>query len=180
MLAYSAVAQAGYIAVGFTAFSNEGIAAALFYGLLYLLMNAAAFLVVARVGADGSNPSLDDLRGLHRRAPLLAATLLLAVFALAGVPPTVGFYAKLSVLQAVIHVDLLWIALAGVFFSIIGAYYYLRVVKLMYFDEPQDSGAIAPRLDMRILISANGLAVLVLGILPQPLMQLCFYSIKGL
>jgi NADH-quinone oxidoreductase subunit N len=106
--------------------------------------------------------------------------MLLLMFSLAGVPPTVGFYAKLSVLEAVLGTGQVWLAVVAVAFSLVGAFYYLRVVKLMYFDEPQDSGAIAPALDMRILISVNGLAVLVLGVLPQPLMQLCLYSIKGL
>jgi proton-translocating NADH-quinone oxidoreductase chain N len=132
MLAYSAVAQAGYIAVGFTAYTSEGIAAALFYGLLYLLMNAAAFLVVARVGADGSNPSLDDLRGLHRRAPLLAATLLLAVFALAGVPPTAGFIGKWFLFRAAMLQGWWWLVLLGAINSTVSVYYYLIVVKHAY------------------------------------------------
>ena len=132
MLAYSAVAQAGYIAVGFAAFSTEGIAAALFYGLLYLLMNAAAFLVVARVAADGSNPSLDDLRGLHRRAPLLAATLLLAVFALAGVPPTAGFIGKWFLFRAAMLQGWWWLVLLGAINSTVSVYYYLIVVKHAY------------------------------------------------
>ena len=132
MLAWSAVAQAGYIAVGFTAFTTAGIAAALFYGLLYLLMNAAAFLVVARVAADGSNPSLDDLRGLHRRAPLLAATLLLAVFALAGVPPTAGFIGKLFLFRAAMLQGWWWLVLLGAINSTVSVYYYLIVVKHAY------------------------------------------------
>jgi len=132
MLAYSAVAQAGYIAVGFTAYTSQGIAAALFYGLLYLLMNAAAFLVVARVAADGSNPSLDDLRGLSRRAPLLAATLLLAVFALAGVPPTAGFIGKWFLFRAAMLQGWWWLVLLGAINSTVSVYYYLIVVKHAY------------------------------------------------
>ena len=107
--------------------------------------------------------------------------MLLLMFSLAGVPPTVGFYAKLSVLQAAVDAGQVWLAVVAVLFSLIGAFYYLRIVKLMYFDEPRGHPRRDLRsLDMGVLLSANGLAVLALGILPQPLMQLCFYSIKGL
>jgi NADH-quinone oxidoreductase subunit N len=106
--------QAGYIAVGLAAFNADGSAAALFYGLLDVLMNAAAFLVVARVGADGSNPSHDELRGLHRRSPLLAISHMLAVFALAGVPPTAGFIGKWFLFRAAMQEGLWWLVLLGV------------------------------------------------------------------
>jgi NADH-quinone oxidoreductase subunit N len=106
--------------------------------------------------------------------------MLLLMFSLAGIPPTVGFYAKLSVLQAVLGAGHVWLALVAVLFALVGTFYYIRIVKLMYFDEPQDAARIGAKLDVRVLLSANGLAVLVLGILPQPLMQLCFYAIKGL
>jgi NADH-quinone oxidoreductase subunit N len=99
--------------------------------------------------------------------------MLILMFSLAGVPPTVGFYAKLSVLQAVIHVDLLWLALAGVFFSIIGAYYYLRVVKLMYFDSAEAPAPLAVSADLRIALSVNSLAVLALGLFPGALLTVC-------
>jgi len=109
---------------------------------------------------------------------LFAFIMLLLMFSLAGIPPTVGFYAKLSVLQAVLGAGHVWLALVAVFFALVGTFYYIRVVKLMYFDEPQDAGRIDAKLDVSVLLSANGLAVLVLGILPQPLMQLCFYAIR--
>jgi NADH-quinone oxidoreductase subunit N len=102
------------------------------------------------------------------------------MFSLAGIPPTVGFYAKLSVLQAVLAAGHVWLALVAVLFALVGTFYYIRIVKLMYFDEPLDAGRIDAKLDVRVLLSVNGLAVLVLGILPQPLMQLCLYAIKGL
>jgi NADH-quinone oxidoreductase subunit N len=137
MLAWSAVAQAGYIAVGLTAFDQDGMAAALFYGVLYLLMNAAAFLVVARVGADGRNPSLDDLRGLHRRSPLLAATLLLAVFALAGVPPTAGFIGKWFLFRAAMGQGWWWLVLLGAINATVSVYYYLVAVKHAYLLPPE-------------------------------------------
>ena len=110
--------------------------------------------------------------------------MLLIMFSLAGVPPTAGFYAKLVVLSAAVNAGQIWLAVAAVAFSVIGAYYYLRVVKLMYFDEPRDAANV-PSFDeqtraMRVLLSANGLALLVLGLLPQWLMDLCFIAIKSL
>ena len=132
MLAYSAIAQAGYIAVGLVAFTHDGLAAALFYAVLYLLMNAAAFLVVARVGADGANVSMDDLRGLHRRSPLLAATLLLALFALAGVPPTSGFIGKWFLFRAAMSEGWWWLVLLGAINATVSVYYYLIVIKHAY------------------------------------------------
>jgi len=147
--------------------------------VVYVLMSLGAFgmvVLLSRAGFEAER--IEDFKGLNARSPWFAFLMLLLMFSLAGVPPTVGFYAKLSVLEAVLGTGQVWLAVVAVAFSLVGAFYYLRVVKLMYFDEPQDSGAIEPRLDMRILISVNGLAVLVLGILPQPLMQLCFYSIK--
>jgi NADH-quinone oxidoreductase subunit N len=106
--------------------------------------------------------------------------MLLMMFSLAGIPPTAGFYAKLTVLQATIAAGQVWLAVVAVMFSLVGAFYYLRVVKLMYFDDAQDTTPIVVHPDMGVLLSANGLAVLLLGILPGPLMQLCFYSIKTL
>jgi len=105
--------------------------------------------------------------------------MLLLMFSLAGVPPTVGFYAKLAVLQAVLGAGQVWLAVVAVLFALIGAFYYIRVVKLMYFDEPAETAPIRPGLDAGILLSANGLAMLALGILPQPLMQVCLQAIKG-
>jgi NADH-quinone oxidoreductase subunit N len=105
--------------------------------------------------------------------------MLLLMFSLAGVPPTVGFYAKLAVLQAVVAAGHVWLAVVAVLLALVGAFYYIRVVKLMYFDAPKEEGRVEARLDVRVLLSANGLAVLALGILPQPLMQLCFVAIKA-
>jgi len=168
MLAYSAVAQAGYIAVGFTAFTAEGIAAALYYGLLYLLMNAAAFLVVARVAADGANPSLDDLRGLHRRAPLLAATLLLAVFALAGVPPTAGFLGKWFLFRAAMLQGWWWLVLLGAINSTVSVYYYLIVVKHAYLLPAEQERAIELTPADKAVCYTLCASLLILGIYPGP------------
>jgi NADH-quinone oxidoreductase subunit N len=106
--------------------------------------------------------------------------MLIAMFSLAGVPPTAGFYAKLSVLSAAVSAGQIWLAVVAVIFSLVGAFYYLRIVKLMYFDDPKDMAPFAGQGDMRLLLSLNGLALLVLGILPQPLMALCFASIRSL
>jgi NADH-quinone oxidoreductase subunit N len=99
--------------------------------------------------------------------------MLILMFSMAGVPPTVGFYAKLAVLQAVVNVDMLWLALVAVFFSIIGAFYYIRVIKLMYFDEPESDAPLVVNTDLQIAVSVNGLAVLALGLFPGGLLALC-------
>jgi NADH-quinone oxidoreductase subunit N len=148
--------------------------------VVYVLMNLGAFgmiLLLSRAGFEAEN--LEDFRGLNRRSPWYAFLMLLLMFSMAGVPPTVGFYAKLAVLQAVISAGLVWLAVVAVLFSLIGAYYYLRLVKLMYFDEPTDTAPIAPRAAVRVVLSANGLAMLVFGILPEPLMALCQFSIQA-
>jgi len=170
MLAYSAVAQAGYVVVGLVAFTQDGMAAALFYGLLYLLMNSAAFLVVARVGSDGSNPTLDDLRGLHRRSPLLAATLLLALFALAGVPPTAGFAGKWFLFSAAMAQGWWLLVLLGAVNSTVSVYYYLVAIKHAYLlpEEPA-RGPLHLTLADRAMCYALSGAVVVLGVFPTPL-----------
>jgi len=170
MLAYSAVAQAGYVVVGLVAFTSQGLAAAIFYGLLYLLMNAAAFLVVARVGADGTNPTLDDLRGLHRRSPLLALTLLVALFALAGVPPTAGFTGKWFLFSAAMGQGWWLLVLLAAVNSTVSVYYYLVAVKYAYLlpDERQ-RGPLPLTIGDRALCYALTGAVVVLGVFPAAL-----------
>ena len=153
----------------------------MFYAVVYVLMSLGAFgmvVLLSRAGFEAER--IEDFRGLNARSPWFAFIMLLLMFSLAGIPPTVGFYAKLSVLQAVLGAGHVWLALVAVLFALVGTFYYIRIVKLMYFDEPQDTARIDAKLDVSVLLSANGLAVLVLGVLPQPLMQLCFYAIKGL
>jgi NADH-quinone oxidoreductase subunit N len=123
------------------------------------------------MGYESDN--LDDLRGLNQRSPWFAFVMLIFMFSMAGVPPFVGFWAKLSVLKAVVSVDLVWLAITAVVFSIIGAFYYLRIVKLMYFDTPQDTSSLEGAADVRVLLSLNGIAVLGLGLFPQAIMGLC-------
>ncbi len=179
MLAYSTIGHMGYVLLGILSGDLVGYGASMFYVVVYMLMNLGAFgmiLLLSRGGFEAEN--LDDFKGLNQRSPWYAFLMLLLMFSMAGVPPTVGFYAKLAVLQAVISAGYVWLAVVAVLFSLIGAYYYLRLVKLMYFDAPADTTPIAPRGDVRLLLSANGLAMLLLGILPEPLMALCLYSIQ--
>jgi NADH-quinone oxidoreductase subunit N len=180
MLAYSAIAQAGYIAVGLVAFNADGSAAALFYAFLYLLMNAAAFLVVARVAADGSNPSLDDLRGLHRRSPLLAATLMLALFALAGVPPTAGFIGKWFLFRAAMEEGLWWLVLLGAVNATISIYYYLVVVKHAYLLPAEEEKPVLLSAGDRVLAYGLCAAIVVLGVWPTPVFDLAVRAAAGL
>jgi len=189
MLAYSTISHMGFMLLGLlsgivggNAFSaGEAWSSAMFYALVYVLMSLGAFGMVVFLSRAGFEAErLEDFKGLNARSPWFAFIMLLLMFSLAGVPPTVGFYAKLAVLQAVLGAGHVWLAVVAVLFALVGTFYYIRIVKLMYFDQPQDASRIDAKLDIRVLLSANGLAMLVLGILPQPLMQLCFSAIKGL
>jgi len=174
MLAYSTISHVGFILLGILAGTPEGYRAALFYTLTYVIMTTAAFGVVlwySRKGLEAD--ALDDYKGLNRRHPWFAFVMLLVMFGLAGVPPTVGFWAKLQVIAAVLDVRLTWLAAFAVLMSVIGAYYYLRVVKLMYFDEPTTAGSDQSRLAVRLVLSLNGLAILILGLFPGLLLRLC-------
>ncbi|MFN3544318.1 MAG: NADH-quinone oxidoreductase subunit NuoN [Thiobacillus sp.] len=178
MFAYSTISHMGFMLLGILAGSQAGYGNAMFYVVVYALMSLGGFgmiLLLSRAGFEADQ--LDDFKGLNRRSPWLAFLMLLLMFSMAGIPPTVGFYAKLSVLQAVVGIGYVWLAVAAVLFSLIGAFYYLRIVKLMYFDTPHDTAPITPCPDSRIIMSANGLAVLALGILPQPLMAVCLYAV---
>lgn len=175
MLAYSTISHVGFILLGLLAGTNAGYSSAMFYILVYSLMSVGGFgiiLLLARAGFESEE--LSDLKGLNQRSPWFAFIMLIFMFSMAGVPPTVGFWAKLSVLTAVVEIDMLWLALIAVFFSIIGVYYYLRVIKLMYFDEPVDTTEIQNSTEMQMAISANGLIILLLGVYPSALMSLCF------
>jgi NADH-quinone oxidoreductase subunit N len=178
MLAYSTISHMGFLLIGILAGGLNGYASSMFYVVVYVLMNLGTFgmiMLLSRYGFEAEN--LDDYKGLNQRSPWLALLMLLLMFSMAGVPPTLGFYAKFSVLQAIVEAGHVWLAVIAVLFSLIGAFYYLRIVKLMYFDAPIDTSVIAPRADARVLMSVNGLAVLVFGIFPQPLMTLCASSI---
>jgi len=189
MLAYSTISHMGFMLLGLLSGvvggnwfnAPDAYSAAMFYAIVYVLMSLGAFgmvILLSRAGFEAEH--LASFKGLNQRSPWFALMMLLLMFSLAGIPPTAGFYAKLLVLQSVVAAGQVWLAVVAVLFSLVGAFYYLRVVKLMYFDEPQDTAPVRAHLDMSVLLSANGLAVLLLGILPGPLMQLCLYSIKAL
>ena len=174
MLAYSSISHMGFLLMGVLAGTQAGYAAALFYVITYVLMTLGAFgviIMVSRAGFEAEN--IADFKGLNDRSPWLAFVMLLMMMSLAGIPGLVGFYAKLGVIQAVVSVNLVWLAILAVVFSVVGAFYYLRVVKVMYFDKLEDSQPLAPALDTQIALSANGLLVLALGLYPTALMGLC-------
>ncbi len=175
MLAYSTISHVGFVLLGLLAGSAQGYAAAMFYAIVYAVMAAGAFgilLILSRKGFDAEN--LDDLKGLNDRDSWYAAMMALVMFSMAGVPPTVGFIAKLLVLEAVVRIDLVWLAVVAVIFSIIGAFYYLRVVKVIYFDEPQaDMPVLTTSGGVRLAMSLNGLSLLALGLFPATLLGLC-------
>jgi NADH-quinone oxidoreductase subunit N len=168
----------GYMLMGFLAADLNGFSAALFYAISYVLTSLASFGVVLLLTREGFEADrLEDFKGLNQRSPWWAFIMLLVMFSLAGIPPTVGFYAKFAVIEAAVNAQFIWLAVAAVLTSVIGAFYYLRIVKLMYFDDPVDRAAIEARGDARALLSVNGIALLALGILPQPLMGLCVVAL---
>jgi NADH-quinone oxidoreductase subunit N len=178
MLAYSTIANMGFMLMGFLTASVNGYSAAMFYTVTYVLTTLVGFgmvLLLSRRGFEADQ--LDDFKGLNQRSPWYAFMMLLTMFSLAGVPPTVGFYAKFSVIEAAVDIGMVWLAVVAVIASLIGAYYYVRIVKLMYFDDPVDTAPIAARLDTRVLLSINGLALLLVGVFPQQLMGMCVVAL---
>ncbi|MEO8123805.1 MAG: NADH-quinone oxidoreductase subunit N, partial [Burkholderiales bacterium] len=189
MLAYSAIAHMGFMLLGFTPTvvadntysAANGYSSALFYVIVYVFTTLGAFatiLLLSRRGVEADR--LDDFKGLARRSPWYAGVMALFMFSLAGVPPTVGFYAKLAVLQSIVTTNqpgYIALAVFAVMMSLIGAFYYIRIVKLMYFDEPADTAPIVASGDVRALLSLNGAAIVLFGILPGGLMALCSQAI---
>lgn len=186
MLAYSAISHMGFMLLGMLSGMVDGnlfqavnaYSSSLFYVITYVLSTLATFgviLLMTRCGFEADN--LEDFKGLNQRSPWFAAVMLILMFSLAGIPPMVGFYAKLSVLQAALGAGQIWLVVLAVIFSLVGAFYYLRVIKLMYFDEPADSGKIKASFDIRLVLSLNGVAALALGLWPGPLMDACTNAI---
>ena len=174
MLAYSTISHMGFLLLGILSGTLDGYSSGMFYVIAYVLMTLGSFgmiLLLSRAGFEAEN--IDDFRGLNRRSPWYAFLMLVIMFSLAGIPPTIGFFAKLAVLQAALNVGLVWLVVFAVLMSVIGAFYYLRIVKLMYMDEPQDLSAIVVRGEMSVLLSINAFAVLVLGIVPGGLFEMC-------
>jgi len=179
MLAYSTISHVGFVLLGLMSASGNGYISALFYIASYVVMTLAGFgiiLLLSRKGFEAQN--LSDLKGLNQRSPWVAFLMLIVMFSMAGIPPTLGFYAKFAVLQAALQAGFLWVVVFAVLMAVIGAFYYLRVIKLMYFDEPEDNSPIAAPFDMRVILSINALALLAIGIMPQGLMTVCFYAIS--
>jgi NADH-quinone oxidoreductase subunit N len=181
MLAYSTISHMGFMLLGLLAgvvgnnlyAAPNAYSSALFYAIIYVLTTLGTFgviLLLARAGHEGDK--LEDMKGLNQRSPWFAAVMMILMLSLAGLPPTVGFYAKLSVLQAALATGQIWLPVVAVLFSLIGAFYYLRVVKLMYFDDPIDTTKLVSSIDVRIVLSINGAAALVLGLWPGLLMDL--------
>lgn len=180
MLAYSTISHMGFLILGFISADTNGYSSALFYVIAYVLMTLGTFAIIMMLSREGFEAeNIDDFKGLNKRNPWYAFITLLLMLSMAGIPPMIGFYAKLSVLQAVLNAGYIWLAVVAVLLSVIGAFYYLRVVKLMYFDEPTSTEPILPHGDVKVLISVNGLAVIALGIFPQMLMGLSLYAIQN-
>jgi NADH-quinone oxidoreductase subunit N len=180
MLAYSTISHVGFFLLGMINATPEGYSAALFYMLIYAFMGLGAFGVVillSRAGFEAEN--LDDLKGLNQRKPWYALVMLLLMFSMAGVPPTAGFYAKLAVIQAVVNANLIWLAIVAVLFSVVGAFYYLRIVKLMYFDAPAETAPIKADADFQVLLSANGLVMVLITPWVGSVLALCQAVIRA-
>jgi NADH-quinone oxidoreductase subunit N len=183
MLAYSSIAHIGYMLLGIIAGPNstQGYSAAMFYIATYVIVAAGAFAVIALLSKEGNEfDQLDDFRGLNARNPWLAFMMLLLMFSMAGVPPTVGFFAKLGLLEALVQAHYVWLASISLLFAIIGAYYYLRVIMLMYFEEPKDA-YVGTHLSITrgsmAAITINGAAALMLGLLPSTFIDMCRISV---
>ncbi|GAB7128258.1 NADH-quinone oxidoreductase subunit NuoN [Silvimonas sp. JCM 19000] len=173
MFAFSAISHMGFVLLGIMVGNPYGYGAAFFYSITYLLTSAAGFgliMLMSRAGFEADR--IDDYKGLNQRSPWFAFMMLIVMFSMAGVPVFVGFFAKLAVLKAVVSMGLTWLAVFGVLMSLIGGFYYLRVVKVMYFDDAEDTHPIVAGLDARAILSVNCLLLLVLGLMPDRLMYL--------
>jgi len=174
MLAYSTISHVGFIIMGFVTGTQAGYGAAMFYAIVYTIMSVGAFgmiVLLSRAGFEAEN--IEDFRGLNQKSPWFAFVMMAIMFSMAGVPPFLGFWAKIAVLQEAVNSGLLWLAIVGVVASVIGAFYYLRVVKVVYFDKPVDVTPLQASMDIRLTLSINGLAILALGLYPTALISLC-------
>ncbi|PTD96500.1 NADH-quinone oxidoreductase subunit NuoN [Pseudothauera lacus] len=186
MLAYSGISHMGFMLLGLVAGVVSGethnaitaYSAAMFYAVAYVLMSLASFgmvLLLARAGFEAEE--IDDFKGLNKRSPWFAAMMMIVMFSMAGIPFFIGFFAKLAVLQSVVAAGYVWLAVLAVVMSVIGAFYYLRVVKVMYFDAPADDAPIHAPAEMRVMMSVNGLSIAALGLMPQGLTYLCWIAL---
>jgi NADH-quinone oxidoreductase subunit N len=181
MLAYSAISHMGYFLLGIISATPNGYSASLFYMVVYAFTGLAAFgliLVMSRAGFEAED--ISDYRGMNREHPWYAFMMALVMFSMSGLPPTVGFYAKMSVIQSLVDVNMVWLAVVAVLLAVIGAFYYLRVVKVMYFDPPEGERSITTGLDARVLVSANALALLAIMPWIGVIMEICMSAIKSM
>ena len=188
MLAYSTIAQMGFVVLGMMTGVVNGdnsdaassYSAAMYYTITYVLTTVGSFgliMMLARAGHEAE--TIADFKGLGKRSPWFAIVMTILMFSLAGVPPMVGFMAKWAVLQAVANAGMVWLAVVAVLFSLVGAFYYLRIVKTIWFDDAADTAAINTPADMRVVMSLNGLAVVVLGIVPGWLLAVCYSTMQA-
>lgn len=174
MLAYSTISHIGFLLFGLMSASLNGFASSMFYITAYVMMGLAGFgMILLLSRADFEAGEIDDLKGLNQRSPWLAFMMLITMFSMAGVPPTLGFYAKFSVLQSAWHAGYTWPVVFAVLMAVIGAFYYLNIVRKMYFDAPVDLKPIDAPMDMRMVLSINALALLAFGLFPQILLNIC-------
>ena len=179
MFAYSTISHVGFLLYGVMSASMNGFASSMFYISAYVLMSLAGFgmiLLLSRKGFEADK--IDDFRGLNQRSPWFAFMMLISIFSMVGVPPTLGFYAKFTVLQSALQAGFVGLVIFAVLMAVVGAFYYLRIVKVMYFDEPVDTAALRQSTSMKTVLSINALALLVLGLFPQSLMSLCGFAIS--
>jgi NADH-quinone oxidoreductase subunit N len=180
MLAYSTISHVGFLFLGFAGGGPQGYAAAMFYAITYAIMSAAAFGAIIVMSSRGfESENIDDFKGLNARNPWMAGLVLCVMASLAGVPPFLGFWSKLAVLRAALQGNMLWLAIVGIVFAVIGSFYYLRVIKVMYFDEPVGDGPVE-RNDrpLRIAFGVNALSLLFLGLAWNPLMAWCLAAFR--
>ncbi len=174
MLAYSAISHMGYMLLGIVSGTDAGYAASLFYVIVYTIMTIGGFGMVVLLGRNGfESDRLDDFKGLAKRSPWFAVVMMILMFSMAGVPPFAGFWSKWFVLKEVIDAGYTSLAMAAVLFSVIGAFYYLRIIKMMYFDEDETGYAITSAPSTRMVMTANSAVVVFLGLLPGSLMAVC-------
>jgi NADH-quinone oxidoreductase subunit N len=181
MLAYSTISHMGFVLLGLLPGTAFGFGASMYYVIVYALMSTAAFGMVIMLSSRGIEAEqLDDFKGLNQRNPFYAAIMGIVMFSMAGVPPMVGFFAKWMVIKAAIDAGLLWLAIVAVIFAVMGAFYYLRVIKLMYFDEPENETPITAPVDFGAALTLNGIMIIGLGIFSSSLISICLASFSAL
>ncbi len=180
MLAYSTIAHVGFLFLGIIAGNNAGYSASMFYIIVYAFMSLGGFAMIVLLGHAGFEADrIEDFKGLNDRNPWYAFLMLILLMSMAGVPPFLGFWAKWSVLREVVAADMIWLAVVAVIFSIVGVFYYLRVIRMMYFEKAPAAPPVVAGPDMHMMVSANALAILALGVYPGGLLALCVSALGG-